>query len=294
MVRVAIAGGTGGIGRHIVEAILATKKHTVVVLSRSSSNATVEAWGAQVITVDFTEHASLVAALQGVHTIISAIWSHDTLATSQIALLNASVEAGVKRFAPSEWAVAAMPNEPIAAYRPKAEVADAVAKSGLEWTIYENGMFMNYFASSTKGIGYLKPLKFVVDVENGTARVPGTGDQKVTHTSAEDIGAFVAASLDLKTWPRRSGMVGETISHNEVIRIAEKLRGRKFEVTYVSEEELRKSLDPNPPTPWKNFSSEVFLQMLGGRLVCEASLNTLCPQVKPMGVEEFMTKWWSN
>ncbi|KAF8586870.1 NAD-P-binding protein, partial [Ramaria rubella] len=294
MVRVAIAGGTGGIGRHIVEAILATKKHTVVVLSRSSSNATVEAWGAQVIRVDFTDHASLVAALHGVHTVISAIWALDsTLATSQIALLNASVEAGVRRFAPSEWAVAAMPSEPIAAYRPKTEVTDAVAKSGLEWTIYENGMFMNYFATGTKGIGYLNPFKFAVDVENGTARVPGTGDQKVIYTRAEDIGAFVAASLDLKTWPRRSRMVGEAISHNKVISIAEKLRGRKFEVTYVSEEELRKSLDPNPPSPFKNLGSEIFLQMLGGRFVYEASLNTLCPQVKPMGVEEFMTKWWS-
>jgi nucleoside-diphosphate-sugar epimerase len=36
MVKVAIAGGTGGVGRAIAEAILATGKHDVYILSRSS------------------------------------------------------------------------------------------------------------------------------------------------------------------------------------------------------------------------------------------------------------------
>ena len=34
MVRVAVAGGTGGLGRTVVEAIIASKKHDVFVLSR--------------------------------------------------------------------------------------------------------------------------------------------------------------------------------------------------------------------------------------------------------------------
>jgi nucleoside-diphosphate-sugar epimerase len=36
MVKVAIAGGTGGVGRAIAEAILAIGKHDVYILSRSS------------------------------------------------------------------------------------------------------------------------------------------------------------------------------------------------------------------------------------------------------------------
>jgi uncharacterized protein YbjT (DUF2867 family) len=226
MVKVAVAGGTGGIGRHIVEGILATKKHTVVVLSRTSHNATIEILGAQVAAVDYADRASLVSALQGVHTVISTIWATDeTLATSQLALLRAAVEAGVKRFAPSEFAVRAVPDEPLSLYRPKSVVSEAVAKSGLEWTIFENGVFMNYLVSGTKGIGHLGSIKVVVDVENATATVPGTGDQKTAFTTGEDVGAFVAASLELDKWPENSGMVGDVKTYNEVIKLAENVRG---------------------------------------------------------------------
>lgn len=38
MVRVAVAGGTSGLGRLVVDAIVATKKHDVFVLSRKVIN----------------------------------------------------------------------------------------------------------------------------------------------------------------------------------------------------------------------------------------------------------------
>jgi uncharacterized protein YbjT (DUF2867 family) len=118
-----------------------------------------------------------VEALHGVHTVICTIWAADnTLATSQLAILRAAVEAGVKRFAPSEFAIRSVPDEPITIYRPKVVVADAVAKSGLEWTLFQTGIFMNYFVAGTQGIGHLLSLKFFLDVENGTGNIPGTGD----------------------------------------------------------------------------------------------------------------------
>lgn len=52
--------------------------------------------------VDYADHASLVFALQGVHTIISTISVNGP--ESQLALLEAAKEAGAKRFAPSEFA----------------------------------------------------------------------------------------------------------------------------------------------------------------------------------------------
>ena len=58
MVKVAVAGGTGALGLHIVEGILETKKHHVVVLSRSSSHPALEALGAQIAAVSYTDPAS--------------------------------------------------------------------------------------------------------------------------------------------------------------------------------------------------------------------------------------------
>ena len=222
-----MAGGTGRIGRHIVEAIVATHKHSVLVLSRAPSCPELEHLDVDFLTVDYDNHDSLVAALQGVHTVITTLVSLDQeqLASSQLSLLKAAVESGVKRYAPSEFAVVGIKDDPMALYRAKYIVGEAVAKSGLEYTQFQNGVFMNYFASGTKGIGYLYPFKFVVDVENCTATLPGMGDSVIAFTAADDVGAFVAASLDLPQWPKYSNMVGEKLSYNEVVAIAEKIKG---------------------------------------------------------------------
>jgi len=95
MVTVAIAGGTTGIGSNVVREILATNKHRVVVLSRSERPA-LEEKGVSVSVVDYSSAQSLETALQGVHTVISCIWSFGPdFGTSQLALLKAAEDAGV-------------------------------------------------------------------------------------------------------------------------------------------------------------------------------------------------------
>ena len=103
---IVVAGGTGGIGQHIVGGIVAAKKFTVKVLTRQdpSSASDLTAKGVEVIKVDYANHEQLVRALRGVHTVIVSLISMDaSCIESQVNLLNAALEAKVKRFAPSEW-----------------------------------------------------------------------------------------------------------------------------------------------------------------------------------------------
>lgn len=227
MVKVAIAGATGNLGRHITKGILAAKKHDVIALSRSASDPELEALGAQVTAVSYTDPVSLDRALAGVHTVISVIASLDpaVFIASQIALIDASVRQGVKRFAPSEFNVSRSHDDPLTFYRPKAVVADYVRKSGLEYTFYESGLFMNWLAIGTEGLAHIGPLKLVVDVEGYKAQIPGDGNAKVAMTRVEDIGFFVAASLELQRWPGVSRLAGDVKSYNEIVRLAEAARG---------------------------------------------------------------------
>lgn len=230
MVKVAVAGGTGSIGKLIVDAILATKKHEVVVLSRSP-NPALESRGVTVIPVSYTDSSSLERALQGVHTVISTIGvpaELDAWAASQIALLEAAKKVGVKRFAPSEFAARALPNDPLVGYTHKAKVLEEVARSELEYTFFESGLWMNFLADGSPRLGQLQLPRFVVDVERCTATIPGDGTFALALTRTEDIAAFVAASLDLPEWPEVSKMVGDSISWNEVTALAEKVRGMRF------------------------------------------------------------------
>src|ERR1700734_1254279 len=117
---IVIAGGTGGIGRHIVDGILATKKHTVKVFTRRdpSESADLIAKGVDVVKVDYSDHTSLVKELHGVHTVIACLLAIDnSFIQSQLNLLDACLQAKVKRFAPSEFSGNNSPNTVIQFFR---------------------------------------------------------------------------------------------------------------------------------------------------------------------------------
>lgn len=83
--------------------ILESGKHTPIILSRSAKSIDSKV---EVRVVDYSNHSSLVSALRDVHTVIVTLFTADAKEAvgSQVALLKAAKEAGVKRFAPSEWA----------------------------------------------------------------------------------------------------------------------------------------------------------------------------------------------
>src|SRR6187402_1549645 len=103
MVIVAVAGGTTGIGSNIVPEILATKKHELIVLSRSPKPE-LTSTGVKVRVINYDIPAELSSVLQGVHTLISCIWSYGSdFVPSQLSLLEAAKQAGVSRFVSSDW-----------------------------------------------------------------------------------------------------------------------------------------------------------------------------------------------
>jgi hypothetical protein len=79
-----------------------------VVLIQSAQDPTPDSTieGTTWVKVDFLDKPSLVKALNGVHTVLSFIVAHkDVDNATQKLLIDASIEAGVKRIAPSEWAL---------------------------------------------------------------------------------------------------------------------------------------------------------------------------------------------
>lgn len=113
MPTLALAGGTSpGLGRAIVTAVFANTAWTVLILSRSN-HAPIwlravdqDAKRHKIMAVDYASVDSLATALkiQRVHTLVSVTSAVDgTQAQTQINLLHAAVNAGCKRFAPSQW-----------------------------------------------------------------------------------------------------------------------------------------------------------------------------------------------
>jgi uncharacterized protein YbjT (DUF2867 family) len=296
MVTVAVAGGTTGIGSNIVRAILATQKHQLVVLSRSERPDLLKQ-GVSVRVVDYTSHEHLTKCLEGVHTVISCIWSFGPdLGTSQLALLKAAQSAGAKRFVPSDWATDRY--DAIAAYALKATVWDAVQASGLEYTRFVNGIWMNLWGlgaprSETEALaGYSGP-PFLIDLKARTALIPDDGSQNVVFTNMRDIGNFVAASLDRPHWEPESRIIGDKLSYGEAVTLAERITGHNFEKTYYPGAQIESVLMGNPD-PEQLFFHQFMKLIVDGGLDFEGTLNAQLPSVKTTTAEEYLTQYWGR
>lgn len=234
-----------------------------------------------------------------------------TWASSQINLLNASLRAGVRRFAPAEFGCGPLAADYVDILRPQLVVIDACREAkrknpDFEYAGFHLGLFMNYLgygANDEEGAmnGLNDSWVCVWDVKNMKADIPLTKEGKVPRMSMMeigDVGRFVAAAccLPAGSWKEDFSMVGETIALDDVVRIIEKVRGKKMEVTYrpyeqvVEEEEKEKVIYPNKF--WGQLEIMTARDRVGEGIV-EPVLNVLCSDVKPMTVEEYVHKFWS-
>ena len=295
MVKVAIAGATTGLGKMVLSALLESCPHDIVVLSRNL-NPTLTAQGADVRTVDYNDHDSITASLKGVHTVLSLIGGLNTneRRDAELALLAAAKEAGVKRFAPSEYALSN--NENVDFYNGKKIVWDAVKKSGLEYTKFSNGVLMESLGTGTpkgelEALGGLRPWTFVINMKAGTADLPGDGNAKVVFTRTRDVGRFVAAALSLEHWEEEMGMVGETTTYNEVVAAIEKVTKRKLLVKQNTTTELDEMILENESS---RFYNQIRRKLAVGEGVVPPILNQLFPNIKPWTIDQYLETWWSG
>lgn len=227
-------------------------------------------------------------------------------------LLAASVRAGVKRFAPSEFAAGVNAAKTIDGLRPTLEVMDLCRKAqkkhpGLEIAGFHVGLFMNYLGfgapnneeEAVHGIAFEWPV--IWDMKNMKAKIPLSPDGNIPRlslTEIGDVGRFTAAACLLPTgaWKEEFNFAGETIRMDEVVKIIEKVRGRNMEVIYRPYEQIVKE-EAKETIEWPNkfwLQAEiVHARDEAGEGVLEPIHNDMVPQVKPLSVEGYLRKYWS-
>ncbi|KXX80390.1 Isoflavone reductase IRL [Madurella mycetomatis] len=172
--------------------------------------------------VDYEDVNTLVSVLRGVDVVLSFIQLlQDPGNKAQKNLIDAAVLAGVKRFAPSEWA--------------------RVNENGkvLEYCLFQPGLFLNYLATPHKTAEYLTPLNTFVDIQNRRAIVVEGQNPIVTFTTVQDMAAVVARAVDFEgEWPVVGGIRGNHLAVSEIIKIGEATRGGPFSVDAVKLEDL--------------------------------------------------------
>ncbi|EWZ33060.1 uncharacterized protein FOBCDRAFT_253251 [Fusarium oxysporum Fo47] len=307
---VAVAGGSGNLGRTIVEAILADGKFTPIILSRKVDTEKEKEIGARFVPVDYGDVESLIKTLesQNVEIVISVL---NTMNSSQIELnlIEASDKAtSTKRFIPSVWGIE-FPQWAIEMFPPagfKVEVTKVLEKTSLEWTSWSPGYFLDWWVTPHIK-SHMATFALVVDVANKTAAIPGSGDVPVALTYTFDLAKFVAASLSLPKWEKTTYCIGDKVTMNELLAIAEEARGAKFTVTTDEIETLKKGQVTELPSHSQTYAFfpkqmlQPFLALFG-LMFAEGvfdmkpahTINGDFPDIKTHTVKELVTEAWKG
>ncbi|KAM7201762.1 hypothetical protein V8F20_004723 [Naviculisporaceae sp. PSN 640] len=236
--KVALAGGSGQLGRTIVDTLVKTNKHDIVILSRRGPNFDEIIPGTAWKTVDYQNTTDLAVALEGVDTVLSFIIVYqDPGDQAQRNLIDASIQAGVKRFAPSEWSCGDVSLLPW--YVGKQNIRDYLAEVNkdqevLEYTLFQPGLMMEYYTWPHVFHKYIRPLQ--IPIEFGGRRALMVQDQqaseRITFTSVDDIVHTVTKALEYKgKWPKIGGIRGNRArSTADLVNLGERIRGKPWTI----------------------------------------------------------------
>jgi nucleoside-diphosphate-sugar epimerase len=246
MITVAIAGGTGGIGRTIVEELARQNKYNIVVLSRSVSQSPsvasqsvahilkasiIQNLGIPILAVNYNDTTSIKKLLQehDVKTIISTlgIFSEES-AQAQINLIQAAIaSATVEKFIPSEYGIKY--TKDLLSFHPAAkwwlDAADVLQKSQLQYTRIILGWTLDHYG--IPGVpSNMKPFSYAIDFHHRRAAIPGDGTAPVAFLHSNDLAKYIAAMLEQERWPEFSAFAGDRMSWGELLTLAEEVTGR--------------------------------------------------------------------
>ncbi|KAI0403795.1 NAD(P)-binding protein [Xylaria palmicola] len=311
---IAVAGGTGGIGRSIVEEILATKKHEVKILSRQPNPALEASIGAAIIGVDYSNVEALTHVLEAnnVHTLISTLTfrsQEGVVSPDGQLVLAADASKPTKRYVSNNWGVPVKEGDelrmPPQAF--KVEVLRALKQAtDLEYTSFYTGIFLDYYSMPAVK-SHMKPTVLVIDVAHAAASIPGTGDTPISFTHTTDVAKYVAAALDLDRWESAYNLSADKVTWKEFLSLAERVRGTKFAVAYDDLEKLEAgNITELPGQAGYDLSgagAAVRKFLAAGNLLMESghfdinegeSAKKVFPWIKPKTVKSLLEEAWKE
>ncbi|KAI1337667.1 NAD(P)-binding protein [Xylariaceae sp. FL0016] len=228
--KVALAGATGNLGPAILNALL-DAEFQVTVLTRQGSSHTFPI-SVAVKAVDYDSVDSLTAALQGQDALVSTLGA--LALPKQVNLIQAAVQAKVKRFLPSEFG--SNTSNPKAAQLPvfagKVVVQDALKKEAeagkLTYTLVSNGPFFDWGMR----------IGLVLNAKEKSVDLYDGGDKVYSATTLATVGKAVAGVLKHpeETKNRAVFVQDVAVTQKKLLTLAEKVTGEKWAANHVSTE----------------------------------------------------------
>ncbi|XP_065847401.1 eugenol synthase 2-like [Euphorbia lathyris] len=244
--KILIIGGSGRIGKYIVQASAISGHPTFAFVRQTTSLHPVKAQllrkftklGVSLLYGDIYNHGSLVSAIKQVDVVISTLGA-DQLA-AQTNIISAIKESGnIKRFVPSEFGndvdhVNAV--EPAnSVYATKAKIRRTIEAEGIPYTYVPSGIFATL----------ILPLQFRYISEN-RVNILGDGNVKAIYNKEQDIGTYTIRAVDDPRTLNKTLLIKppkNIITFNEIVALKEKKLGKSLHKTYIPGEKLLKDME---------------------------------------------------
>ncbi|KXH35180.1 hypothetical protein CNYM01_10080 [Colletotrichum nymphaeae SA-01] len=307
MAIIAVAGGTGAVGKTIVEGIVAHGGHRVFVLSRTSRE---PKDGVQFLAVDYRDVEGISKILQEnqIDTVISAMGVVTPQTNqAQINLVKASnTSNSTRRFIVSAYDMLHTRDQishyPLAQYA--FEAIDELDKTDIEYTRVVNGFFLDYFGMPHYKT-HLHPWVNFVNLEKKWAVIPGDGSARANFITTQDMAKYIARLVGLDKWSKVSSIVAQNHSISEILELAEKTRGPGFRVVYDDLEKLKSGkisfIEDFPDFELSREESEALFAKvhyyagIGKFLVpTEDTLNSKFPDIVPTTAAQVFEESWKG
>ncbi|CAL0304238.1 unnamed protein product [Lupinus luteus] len=302
--KILFIGGTGYIGKFIVEAS-AKAGHPTFVLIRESSLSNPEkapliekfkTLGVNLVHGDLYDHESLVKAIKQVDVVISTVGHLQIL--DQVKIISAIKEAGnVKRFFPSEFGndvdrVHAV-DPAKSAFEGKAKIRRTIEAEGIPYTYVVSNFFSGYFLPNLSQPGATSP-------PTDKVTILGDGNPKAVFNKEEDISTFtIKAVNDPRTLNKILYIIppSNTLSFNDLVSLWEKKIGKTVERVYVPEDQVLKQIQesPIPVNVILSITHSVYVKGDQTNFEIEPSFgveaSALYPDVRYTTVDEFLDQF---
>lgn len=289
-----VAGASGNLGHHIVEALVARGADVRALVRRDGAPATREklrALGASVEEVDFADPASLARACAGGSCVVSALSGlREVIVDAQSRLLDAAVAAEVPRFIPSDYCIdyTTLPRGENRNLDLRAEFRERLDAAPIAATSVLNGMFMDLLLGPAPVV--LRPLRRVL--------YWGDADQPLDFTTIADTAAVTAAAaLDAST-PRFLRIAGDVETARGLADAASDATGHRFRLLRAGGLRrlewlirITRRLAPGRGQtfpPWQGM--QYLRDMFSGRARLSPLENARFPEIRWMSVREVLAR----
>ena len=266
MSTILLAGATGMLGGSIAGHLLDQDEVELRLLVRPSSRGDaakaaaidpLTARGATVVAGDVTDSASLGEATDGVDVVISALQGgHDIIVDGQVALAEAAAANGVRRFFASDFAIdlfAAPEGAPQFDARKQADAAiDALP---MQVVHVLNGAFMDMMLNPA--------YPGIIDVQNASARIWGTGDEPFDTTTVDDTAHFTARlATDPADISGVRAVSGTQATFNTIVAETETITGTQLSVETLGDADDLRRITAAADDPWSVLMEWYLLSMI--------------------------------